>query len=293
MRISCAVVCYLNSPAQISRVLASVAGTSAGASLELCLTVIDNSPAGALGQIAARFGASYLRTPENIGFGRAHNIAIRQAIETGSDYHIILNPDTYFPGNVIPALAEFMEKNPDVGLVMPDIRYPDGSKQHLCKLLPSPVDLIFRRFFPKTYERTGQLARYELHASGYDKIMDVPSLSGCFMMVRTAVLKEVGGFDERFFMYLEDVDLSRRIRRVARTVFYPHVSIVHEYTKGSYKSGFLLLQHICSAMLYFNKWGWFGDSERDAINLAVLRKLGMAEAGSGSAFSGSGSISKE
>ena len=291
MRISCAVVCYLNSPAQISKVLTSIVETNASASLKISLTLLDNSPANELEQVATRFGASYVRMPENIGFGKAHNVGIRQAVEMGTDYHIILNPDTYFPANVIPTLYDFMEKNKDIGLSMPDIRYPNGGRQYLCKLLPSPMDLIFRRFFRGAYERSGQLARYELHASGYDKVMDVPALSGCFMMVRTSVLKNVGGFDERFFMYLEDVDLTRRIGRVARTVFYPHVSIVHEYTKGSYKNSFLLLQHIRSAILYFNKWGWHQDSDRDEINLRALQKLGIADVKPGTELRGS--ISKK
>jgi hypothetical protein len=165
-----------------------------------------------------------------------------------------------------------MEQHDDVGLVMPGIRYPDGSEQHLCKLLPNPGDLLMRRFAPGLYRRSGRLARYELHASGYDKIMDVPSLSGCFMLVRTRILREIAGFDERFFMYLEDVDLSRRVGKVARVVFFPYVTVVHDYAQGSYKSLKLLSYHIKSAILYFNKWGWFSDIERDAINISALSK---------------------
>jgi GT2 family glycosyltransferase len=149
--------------------------------------------------------------------------------------------------------------------------------QYLCKLLPTPFDLFGRRFlnsgpFKKIVEKGNEI--YELRFTGYDKIMEVPYLSGCFMFIRTEVLKKVGFFDERFFMYLEDTDLSRRIHRVSKTVYYPEVSIYHEYGKGSYKNPKLLKYHLDSAIKYFNKYGWFFDKERDEINKKTLKKLG-------------------
>ena len=85
------------------------------------------------------------------------------------------------------------------------------------------------------------------------------------MFLRTSVLKRVGGFDETYFLYMEDLDLCRRIGQVARTVFYPAVSVMHGYQKGSYKSSRLLKHHLRSAVRYFNKWGWFFDAERDSV----------------------------
>jgi GT2 family glycosyltransferase len=169
-----------------------------------------------------------------------------------------------------------MEGNKDVGLVMPKVLYPDGRIQYLCKLLPTPFDLFGRRFlnfypFKKYIEKRNEI--YELRFTGYDKIMEVPYLSGCFMFIRTKVLEKVGLFDERFFMYLEDTDLSRRIHKMAKTIYYPHVHIYHEYGKGSYKNKKLLKYHIESAIKYFNKWGWFFDKERREINKKVLSKL--------------------
>lgn len=274
MHISCAVVCYQNSLKQITRLLHSIiASNSTIASLKLSVAVIDNSPSNDLATIAQQFGVNYVHLPNNPGFGKAHNLAIRNAVESQTSYHLILNPDTSFSSDVIPSLVKYMESHQNVGLVMPSIRYPDGSMQFLCKLLPTPVDLSMRRFSSRLYELSGLLARYELHQSGYNKIMDVPALSGCFMLIRTSILREVGGFDERFFMYLEDVDLSRRIGKAARTVYFPHVSITHEYVKGSYKNWRLLFNHVRSAILYFNKWGWFFDPERKAINRRALDQI--------------------
>jgi len=268
MSISCSVVSYHNPPAQIADVLRSISATPG-----IALTLVDNSRDDNLAAVARQYGARYIHRPDNPGFGAAHNIAIGEAIEADSTYHMVVNPDVSFGPEVIPGLLAYMEAHPDTGLVMPDIRYPDGSRQHLCKLLPHPGDLLVRRFVPALYRLSGRLDTYEMRRSGYDRTMQVPALSGCFMFIRTSVLKKTGGFDERYFMYLEDVDLSRRIGRVARTVYYPAVSITHAYQKGSYKSSILLTRHIRSAVRYFNKWGWFIDPERAAVNRAALRAL--------------------
>jgi GT2 family glycosyltransferase len=258
---------------QITKVLNSLVESNIPSSLEIHTTLVDNSPTNALEEVARRFNATYIHLPHNPGFGSAHNIAIANSIAADTPYHLVLNPDTHFSGNVIRTLVAYLEKHRDVGLIMPDIRYPDGGQQHLCKLLPTPLDLVMRRFLPKLYIYSGRLARYELHESGYDKLMNVPALSGCFMLMRTAVLREVGGFDERFFMYLEDVDLSRRIKRIAGTVYFPYVSITHEYVKGSYRNWKLTAYHVCSAILYFNKWGWFLDKEKEYINNRTLQEI--------------------
>ncbi len=240
--------------------------------------LIDNSPTDILSCLASLDSRiEYIFNNANLGFGKAHNIALKRSIEENIPYHLVLNPDVYFEKGVLEELYNFMEANKDVGLVMPKVLYPDGNIQYLCKLLPAPLDLFGRRFlnfgpFRKIVEKRNEI--YELRFTGYDKIMEVPYLSGCFMFIRTEVLKKVGLFDERFFMYIEDTDLSRRIHRVAKTVYYPYVYIYHDYGKGSYKSLKLLSYHIKSAIKYFNKYGWFFDKERKEINMQILKKLG-------------------
>jgi len=93
------------------------------------------------------------------------------------------------------------------------------------------------------------------------------------MFLRTSVLKDLGPFDENIFMYLEDTDLNRRIHSKYKTIFYPKVSIMHEYSKESYVNKKLLIYHIKSAIYYFNKWGWFFDKERDELNSRCLSNL--------------------
>lgn len=186
---------------------------------------------------------------------------------------MVVNPDIYFEKGVLKKLETYMDASSSVGLVMPRILYPDGELQYLCKLLPSPSDLLFRRFLPwkKYVEKKNR--NYELRFTDYNQEMEVPSLSGCFMFIRTSVLKQVRGFDERYFMYAEDLDLCRRIGEVSRTMYYPFVSVFHKYEKGSYKNRKLLKYHICSVVKYFNKWGWFFDFERKKINKRILVTL--------------------
>lgn len=235
--------------------------------------IIDNSPTDEFFEFTTLDRRiNYISNSKNIGFGKAHNIAIMRSIKENVKYHIVLNPDIYFNENVIDELYDYMEANPDVGLVMPKILYPSGETQYLCKLLPTPFDLIFRRFLPFEKLKEKRNNTYELRFTGYNKIMNVPYLSGCFMFLRTKALEDVGGFDERFFMYLEDTDLSRRLHKKYKTIFYPHVCVYHEFAKGSYKSKKLLLIHLMSAIAYFNKWGWFFDKDRDTINKNFLNK---------------------
>ena len=230
------------------------------------LYIVDNSSNDELREFVKDNTRIHYIHSLNLGYGSGHNVAISKSIDEGASYHVVLNPDIYWDGDVIGSLKDYMESNPDCGLVMPKITYPNGDTQFLCKLLPTPMDLIGRRFIPVKKYQSKHDYNYELHWTGYDKVMEVPSLSGCFMFMRCSTLKETGGFDERYFMYAEDLDLCRRIGEKSKTMFYPHVSVVHEYEKGSYKNKKLLKYHIKSVIKYFNKWGWFFDKKRKEKN---------------------------
>jgi GT2 family glycosyltransferase len=241
---------------------------------ESTLYLIDNSPTDCCRKYFIHPRITYVFNNRNIGFGAGHNIALRHALQTNTPYHIILNPDVYFDAEVIPKLFSFMDTNPQAGLAMPKILYPDGRLQPLCKLLPSPRTLFMRRFFQFNQSWINRVNHsYEMHFTGYDKVMDVPFLSGCFMFLRTDALRKVGLFDERIFLYTEDADLSRRIHKHYRTLFFPEVTVYHYHERSSYKNRMILMHHILSAIKYFNKWGWFNDSEREYINQRILLKF--------------------
>lgn len=264
------VVTYNDSYGCVSKLLNCL--TNAG--LKKRIIVIDNSTDNKLEEVCNSYQTDYIFNKKNMGFGAGHNIALRKNIDM-SKYHLIVNPDIYFSEGTLEKIFYFMEQNPDIGLIMPKVLYPDNSLQYLCRLLPSPRDLILRRVdlkFLRSFCRKSN-NRYELRFADYDKIMDVPYLSGCFMFTRTEVFNKAGLFDERFFLYLEDIDLSRRINKYYRTVYYPRAVICHGYHKGSYKNPRLLFQHAISAIKYFNKWGWILDKEREIVNRKTLHSF--------------------
>lgn len=217
------------------------------------------------------FQIEYLHE-DNIGYGRGNNRAIRLAMEEGCQYHLVVNPDVWFSSDVIPTIWKYMEEHPEVGQIMPKVLFLDGKIQPLAKLLPTPMDMFCRMILPEwMFKRRNK--RYELADSGYKNIMNVPCLSGCFMFLRTSTLQECGLFDERYFMYAEDFDLTRRIHRHFKTLFFPNVTIFHKFNRGSHRSLRLFLIHTMSMVRYFNKFGWFYDKERHHFNRQLLQEI--------------------
>ena len=270
-KITASIVIYKND----LRLLKEAADSFLNSTQDSTLFMIDNSPTDKCREHFQHPRIRYIFNNKNLGFGVGHNIALKEVLaENISSYHIILNPDVYFDADVPANIYSFMEENPIVGLVMPKVLYPDGRLQPLCKLLPSPLTLFMRRFLqfiPFWIDRMNHW--YEMRFSGYDKVMDVPFLSGCFMFLRTDALRKVGLFDEKIFLYTEDTDLTRRIHKHYRTIFFPDVTIYHHNQRGSYKSLVILMHHMFSAIKYFNKWGWFIDNEREHFNQRILLKF--------------------
>ena len=238
------------------------------AALRTRLFVYDNSPT-----LHPRMNSlenpacHYIFGGHNLGFGKAHNRCMTNVLED-SRYHLVLNPDIEFEPGTLEKLYDYMEAHPDVGLVLPRVLDFNGRLKHLCKRLPSPIDLVLRRFGPAAFQRLFQkrMERYEMLDKNYDTPFEAPYLSGCFMFFRVEALNKAGLFDERFFMYMEDVDLSRRVHQHFRTVYYPGATIRHGHARESYGMNKLFLAHIRSAIRYFNKWGWFFDAERREVN---------------------------
>ena len=262
-------VTYHNSKNDIFSVINSFLGDSP----TRILFVIDNSNENSLSNLCTDERIRYIFNGKNLGFGSAHNIAFREAYKLNSSYHILLNPDVYFKPSIIDNLLMKLNADSSIGLMMPKIIYPNGRTQHLCKLIPTPKDLLLRRFIFNKKVKTKLEIKYELRFFSYEREAEIPILSGCFMVLRTSVVQKINGFDERFFMYLEDVDLCRSVGELSRVLYYPEVEVTHNYEKGSYKSIKLLYFHIKSAVKYFNKWGWFFDRKRKEVNDNTLKKL--------------------
>ncbi len=239
------------------------------------LTIIDNSSSRELEENLRGFSEKVqYRASANIGFGAAHNLAMREAVQAGEDVHFIINPDISFEPGTLEKIAAFMEAHLDVGLVMPKTLNPDGSLQFNCKFVPSPIDLFIRYFLPKKWIRKRN-DRFMMKDFDYESTMEVPYLCGCMMCFRTAALKDVGLFDERFFMYPEDIDITRRMWSGGwHPTYYPKAAVVHAHVAASYHSLKMLGIHCWNMIRYFNKWGWVFDAERRRINAQVVHQLG-------------------
>ncbi len=231
--------------------------------------LIDNSKK--INKKYKELDAIYIFNNKNLGYSRGHNIALRQTLcDKNAINHIVMNADILFDPSVIDNMTDYMHEHTDVGALMPKVYYPNNKIQYLCRLLPTPIDLFGRRFLPKRFMKK-RVERLEMRHTDYNKIIEVPHISGCFMCIRSEILEKSGLFDERYFLYLEDVDLTRRISKHSKTIFYPQTHIIHEHRRGSYNSFRLLLRHISSAFKYFNKWGVFSDKERDIINEKTIK----------------------
>jgi len=255
IKVSATIVTYDNDFSMLKKAIESFLNTF----ISVKLYIVDNSPYNYLKILENDARIEYQHNPSNPGFGAAHNIAILKAIEVGSDYHIILNPDIYFEKGTLEKLCLFMDSHADIGHVMPKVTYPNGDFQYLCKTNPTFFDLFARGFMPVFLKKVFQkrMDKYEYKDHDYNEIIyDIPYLSGCFMFLRTITLEKVGLFDDKFFMYLEDADLTRRFLEVCRTAYYPEAHVYHHFAKLTHKKFKFKWITVESAVVYFNKWGW-------------------------------------
>jgi len=238
--------------------------------LKIKVYLVDNSANNDLEKVKENWDVVYIYNNDNLGYGAGHNIAMKNAYDEAK-YHLVINADIDFDPDVFKRSLDYMEANPDVGLLSPMIKHPNKQMLYYCRLLPTPFDLFARRFLPFFLKDIfkKKLDDYLLANKDYSKQMNIPNLPGCFMFARTSVLRQIDGFDENFFMYVEDIDLTRRIHKISKTIYNPEIVVVHSLARGSYNALKLTLYHIKSAIYYFNKWGWFFDDERVEINKKV------------------------
>ena len=143
--ITASIVIYNTPQAYLQKVVTCLANSTVKT-----IYVINNNSPDNLKEFAQSLSEKvvYIQGQGNVGYGAANNIAMREAIRQNAKYHLVLNPDIEFTDGVIEALQDYMDANLDVGQVMPKIVFPNGKIQYLCKLIPTPFDLIFKRFLP-------------------------------------------------------------------------------------------------------------------------------------------------
>jgi GT2 family glycosyltransferase len=198
----------------------------------------------------------FIRGQGNVGYGRGHNMAI---LSSDATYHLVLNPDIVVTPDAIGEAIRFLEDNPDVGLVAPDVHDPAGARQYLCKRYPSVFVLFLRGFAPAPLRRLfrSYMEAYELRSViGERVVKGIPMASGCFMFARLAVLRAVGGFSPDYFLYFEDFDLSLRFGRRSSLAFVPTVRVTHSGGNTAGKGGRHILLFVRGAATFFRTHGW-------------------------------------
>jgi len=228
------------------------------------IIVVDNDSDDNIGQILAWQYPQviFIQNKKNSGMGSGNNLGIKKA--TGK-YLVIMNPDTLAFPNTFTKLFEFMENNPTVGVVGPKQYNPDKSIQDSCYRWHSLLTPFFRRTFLGRLKIANlEIKRYLMRDYNKKTPRDVDWLLGSCLFIRTSALKQIGLFDERFFLYFEDTDLCRRFwQKNWRVVYNPEVEIIHNHNRESARQPWYTWfmnqasrQHLKSWWRYVLKWGW-------------------------------------
>ncbi len=248
--ITATIVLYNEDINELSKTIDSFLNTSISKKLFL----VDNSPTDQLKIVANHPDIEYIFNEKNVGFGAGHNRIIN-SIKNTSTYHLVLNPDVTFDTKVIPNLIKEIERQDVIALIAPKVIFPDGEHQYTCRKYPTFLELVVRRISLlknvfSTWIRKGEYKDRDLTKSFYPDFVQ-----GCFMLFRTADFVQINGFDERYFLYMEDVDICKKIDGInKKKIYYPNEEVVHVLKKGSSKSIKLFFKHLSSSLKYFKKW---------------------------------------
>ena len=217
--------------------------------------IVDNSPGDDTADRIrwAHPGGTVLPQEKNIGFGRANNLVLPKL---QSDYHLIVNPDVTFAPDLLTEMVAYMDRNPNVVILTPRGLNPDGTEQFLPKKQPTVRYLLSGL----TEQWGGIFRKWRRDFTMADQIVTQPVrvgfATGCFLLIRTEAFRRLKGFDERFFLYQEDSDLTLRALRLGKVVYHPDMCVTHVWSRDSQHDRMQTLQHIRSTLQFFRKWGW-------------------------------------
>lgn len=261
----CITIVNTNEKKEIEQALSTLFLDSKNSGLSVGVVIVDNASVESVSDLAQKFAnLTVVVQSKNEGFGKSHN---RAFATVPAKYYFVLNPDTDFLAgqNLLRKLYDFMEQNPRAGMVGPKIIYPDGSLQYSCWRFPTFLQPIFSR------TKWGQKGRGKIVADRYlmkdfdhNQTIPVDCIMGSAMFVRKAAIDDVGGFDEYFWMYFEDMDWCWRIWEKGWAVYYMHnVLLRHAHGRASAKVPGVFMgllknkyarTHFVSWLKYFWKW---------------------------------------
>lgn len=193
---------------------------------------------------------------DNIGFGAGHNAILARA---RGAIHVICNPDIVVGRDFPAACRRVLETDPAIALASPRMTDAAGYPWPAWRRHPAVLDLVLRRIgrdrLPGRWR--ARLDRHEMAELAGDRMSDVPFCQGALMIARRDALLGVGGFDARYFLYFEDLDLCRALQAAGwRTVYTPTPTVVHHWARGARSSPRLTAIQLVSAWRYYRKWGW-------------------------------------
>lgn len=252
-KVSAAMVVYTGAQEAICGVRSIL---SYSESCQVDFHVIDNaSPDGAGGILAETFKdearVTVVRLGKNIGFGSGHNV-VQGVIK--SDYHAVVNPDITVDTDVLGMLCGYLAEHSDVVMVTPQLRFPDGSVQNVAKRPPTFLALLARQLpfgFLKKYEK-----HYLMLDEDLSRDQQIGFCTGSFFVIRTEVFQKMGGFDEGYFMYVEDADITRKAMQYGKVMYLPNGYVYHAWHRSTQKSMKHFLMQLRSMGRYFRKWGF-------------------------------------
>lgn len=224
--------------------------------LSLQIIVVDNhSSDGSPDMVEKNFPeVNLIKNQENNGYGRAGNQGLKAA---QGKYVLILNSDVKVNPKCLDEMFEFMENHPDIGASSCKLTFPDGTLQHSCRKFPDfktyLLMLLGVRFL---FPQMKWFREYLMLDWDHSEIREVDQIMGSFLFIRSRVIEQVGGFDEQFWMYFEEVDLCLRIHKAGwKIMHYPYVSAVHFLSKSSEQWGEIkkIKEYQKSLLKYFKK----------------------------------------
>lgn len=230
-------------------------------SIPFTIYVVDNSPLLSEQEVRSRddfkfrlanfSNVQYFWDGINRGFGKGHNFVLSRI---DSRYHAIVNPDIILQEDAFSKIIKYMKENNDVGMVIPNITDEYGKRQPVYRKEVTIVDMFIRMFCRKLFPK--RVSEHTLQDMDYNVPFQVPFGQGSFLVIRTDLFKRLNGFDEEFFMYLEDADLCKRVNQESKLMYYPEASVIHKWEKGSHRDWKLFKYHVASMRYYFQKWGY-------------------------------------
>jgi N-acetylglucosaminyl-diphospho-decaprenol L-rhamnosyltransferase len=242
-----------NSANQLSAFLGSV-GDSEQVTLPVCVVENASPEDKATEQIASEHNAEFLSLDTNLGYGGAVNAAVRR-LDPSIDTILISNPDVAFGRGLVSELATWLRDHPETAAVGPRILNADGTTYPSARALPSLRTGVGHALFSRVWPDNPWSRRYRAEAVTNDEARHAGWLSGSCVMVRRSAFEEVGGFDESYFMYFEDVDLGYRLAKAGWTNDYlPRASATHFGAQSTSSDPSRMLRaHHDSAMRYLDR----------------------------------------